>query len=138
VLDETTEFGRRATRRLHEAIIGWLTTVSADGAPQPIPVWFLWDGDRSMLLYSRPGMRKLQNIEVNPHVSLNLDSDGYDSDVVICWGEARLSDDPQASEVPKYIEKYAGPIESLGWTPESFAKDFSVPFRIELTRIYGH
>ena len=137
MLDETTDFGQRATRRLHEAIIGWLTTVTPDGAPQPIPVWFLWDGDRSMLLYSRPGMRKLRNMEANPRVSLNLDSDGYDSDIVVCWGEAHLSDDPPATEVPEYIEKYAGPIEFLGWTPESFAKDFSVPFRIALSRIHG-
>jgi PPOX class probable F420-dependent enzyme len=138
VLDASTEFGQRAARRLREAIIGWLTTITPDGAPRPVPVWFLWDGDRSMLLYSRPGKRKLANIEANPHVSLNLDSDGYDADIVICWGEMSLSDDPPATEVPGYIAKYAQPIADLGWTPESFAADFSVPLRIELTRIHGH
>ena len=138
MLDETTEFGQRATRRLHEAIIGWLTTVTPEGAPQPIPVWFLWDGASSMLLYSRPGRRKLRNIEANPQVSLNLDSDGFDTDIVVCWGEARVSTDSPATDVPRYIEKYAGPIAALGWTPESFAADFSVPFRIELSRIHGH
>ena len=54
MLDQSTEFGARATRRLHEAIIGWLTTVAADGGPRPIPVWFLWDGGDSILLYSPP------------------------------------------------------------------------------------
>lgn len=138
MLDETTEFGRRAARRLHEAIVGWLTTVSPEGAPQPVPVWFLWDGGRSLLLYSRPGMPKLRNLEANPHVSLNLDSDGRGSDIVICRGEARRSDDPPANEVPEYVEKYAEQVELLGWTPESFAKDYSVPLRIELRRIHGH
>jgi PPOX class probable F420-dependent enzyme len=137
VLDETTEFGQRAARRLREEIIGWLTTVSPEGAPQPIPVWFLWDGDRSMLIYSRPGKRKLQNIERNPKVSVNLDSDRLDADIVICWGEARVSDDPPADVVPEYIAKYAERIAALGWTPESFAADFSVPLRVELTRIHG-
>jgi PPOX class probable F420-dependent enzyme len=137
VLDGTTEFGQRATRRLHEAIIGWLTTVSPAGMPQPIPVWFLWDGGSSVLLYSRPGKRKLENLAANPKVSLNLDSDGIEADVVVCWGEIRVSDDAPANEVPEYVAKYAERIDALGWTPESFAADFSVPLRIEVSRIHG-
>lgn len=137
MLDESSEFGARAGRRLREDIIGWLTTVTPDGAPQPVPIWFLWDGDRSVLLYSRPGKRKLRNIDANPRVSLNLDSDGVDADIVVCWGEARVSSDPLADRVPAYIAKYAESIAALGWTPESFAADFSVPIRLDLTRIHG-
>ena len=137
MLDESTEFGRRATRRLNEAIIGWLTTVTAEGAPRPIPVWFLWDGDRSILLYSRPDKRKLANVAANPQVSLSLDSDGIEADIVICWGVMQISDDPPSNEVPAYLAKYAHRIEALGWTPDGFAADFSVPLRIELTRIHG-
>ena len=84
MLEESTEFGAHAARRLREEIIGWLTTVTTRGAPRPIPVWFLWDGDRSILLYSRPEKRKLANIAANPNASLNLDSDGVDADIVIC------------------------------------------------------
>jgi PPOX class probable F420-dependent enzyme len=137
VLDETTAFGRRAARRLREDIIGWLTTVTPDGAPRPIPIWFLWNGDRSILLYSRPEKRKLANLAANPRVSLNLDSDGVDADIVICWGEAHVSNDPPANEVPAYVEKYAERIAALGWTPDGFAADFSVPLRIDLSRIHG-
>jgi PPOX class probable F420-dependent enzyme len=137
VLDESTDFGKRAAQRLRADVIGWLTTVTPDGGPRPIPVWFLWDGDRSLLVYSRPDKRKLANIAANPRVSLNLDSDGIDADIIICWGEARVSDDPPATEVPEYVEKYATPIERLGWTPESFAADFSVPLRIDISRIHG-
>ena len=137
MLDETTEFGAHAARRLREEIIGWLTTVTPKGAPRPIPVWFLWDGDRSILLYSRPEKRKLENIAANPNVSLNLDSDRVDADIVICWGEIRASDDPPANRVPEYVEKYAERIAALGWTPESFAADFNVPLRIAVSRIHG-
>jgi PPOX class probable F420-dependent enzyme len=137
VLDESTDFGKHAGRRLREEIIGWLTTVTAEGAPRPIPVWFLWDGDRSILLYSRPDKRKLANIAANPNVSLNLDSDRVDADIVICWGEIRVTDDPPSNEVPEYVEKYRERIAALGWTPESFAADFSVPLRIAVSRIHG-
>lgn len=137
MLDETTEFGARAARRLREEIIGWLTTVTPTGAPRPIPIWFLWDGDRSLLLYSKPGRAKLRNIAANPHVSLNLDGNRAGGDIVVCSGEARVSDDPPAAEVPAYVAKYAGRIATLGWTPESFAADYAVPVRIDLTRIHG-
>jgi PPOX class probable F420-dependent enzyme len=137
VLDESTEFGTHAARRLREEIIGWLTTVTPKGAPRPVPVWFLWDGDRSILLYSRPEKRKLENIAANPNVSLNLDSDRVDADIVICWGEIRVSDDPPADRVAEYVAKYAERIAALGWTPESFAADFSVPLRIDVSRIHG-
>jgi PPOX class probable F420-dependent enzyme len=137
VLDESTAFGAHAAKRLREEIIGWLTTVTPEGAPRPIPVWFLWDGDRSILLYSRPEKPKLANMKANPNVSLNLDSDGIDADIVICWGEMRESDDPPSNEVPEYIEKYRERIAALGWTLESFAADYSVPLRIEVSRIHG-
>jgi PPOX class probable F420-dependent enzyme len=137
VLDESTKFGAHAAKRLREEIIGWLTTVTAEGAPRPIPVWFLWDGDRSILLYSRPDKQKLRNIAANPNVSLNLDSDRVDADIVVCWGQIRVSDDPPSNEVPEYLEKYRERIAALGWTPESFAADFNVPLRIDVSRIHG-
>jgi PPOX class probable F420-dependent enzyme len=138
VIDESTEFGRRAARRLREERIGWLTTVSPQGSPTPVPVWFLWDGDRSILLYSRPATPKLRNIEHNPRVSLNLDGNGQGGDIVVCLGTARVSDDPPAHRVSEYAEKYAPLIERNRWTPESFAADYSVPIRIDLMRIRGH
>jgi PPOX class probable F420-dependent enzyme len=138
VLDESSEFGTRAARRLREEIIGWLTTVSPTGQPQPVPVWFLWGGDSSILLYSRPDKRKLANIAANPRVSLNLDSDGIEADIVVVWGEMRPSDDPPADQVADYVEKYRGRIEALSWkTPDVFAADFSVPLRIQVSRIHG-
>src|SRR3954471_19240313 len=138
MLDQSTEFGQRAARRLNEAIIGWLTTVTPAGQPQPIPVWFLWDGDGSILMYSRPDTRKLANIAANPKISLNLDSDGIEADIVVVWGEMHVSSDPPASEVAGYVEKYRGRIEALTWkTPEKYAEDFSVPLRIEISRIHG-
>ena len=138
MLDLETEFGARAARRLREDVLAWLTTVDRRGTPQPIPVWFLWDGDSSILLYSRPDKPKLRNIEANPRVSLNLDGNGRGGDIVVCLGEARVSDDPPADEIPDYVEKYAPLIERNRWTPSSFAADYSVPLRIAITRIRGH
>ena len=106
VLDPSTDFGARATRRLNEEIIGWLTTVSPSGQPQPVPVWFLWDGDESILLYSRPDKPKLSNIERNPRVSLHLDGNGLGGDVVVVLGAGAISTTRRRTRCPEYVEKY--------------------------------
>jgi PPOX class probable F420-dependent enzyme len=138
LVDTSTEFGQRAERRLREEKIAWLTTVAPSGMPQPVPVWFLWDGGDSVLIYSRPDTPKLRAIGANPCVSLNLDGNGQGGDIVVAAGEASVSDDPAAHEVPDYVEKYAPLIERNRWTPESFAADYSVPIRVRVRRIRGH
>ena len=137
VIDPATPFGERAQRRLREDRIAWLTTTSADGTPQPVPVWFLWEPPASFLLYSRPGMAKLRNIAERPRVSLHLDSDGNGGDIVVVLGDCAVSDDPPAHEVADYVEKYGAFIARNSWTPESFAADYSVPLRIEATAVRG-
>jgi len=99
LLDLATEFGARADRRLREELIGWLVTVNPAGAPVPVPVWFLWEGAGSLLIYSRPNTAKLRNIAAGPRVSVHLDGDGAGGDVVVASGRARLSDDPAADAV---------------------------------------
>jgi PPOX class probable F420-dependent enzyme len=137
-IDTSTPFGERAQRRLRDDKVGWLTTVSQDGTPQPVPVWFLWDGGSSFLIYSRPNTAKLRNIAERPRVSLHLDGNGQGGDVVVVLGDAGLSDDPPAHALPGYVEKYREFIARNDWTPESFAADYSVPLRVEATQLRGH
>jgi len=137
-IDTSTAFGERAARRIREEVVGWLVTVSPAGAPQPVPVWFLWDGAGSVLLYSRPGKPKLRNIAANPRVALHLDGNGQGGDIVVLSGTAAVSDDPPADRIDDYVAKYLPLIERAGWTPASFAADYSVPVHIALTRLGGH
>jgi PPOX class probable F420-dependent enzyme len=123
-----------AQERLRDNVTIWLTTVSPERQPQSTPVWFLWDGS-TFLVYSRPDTPKLANIASNPKVSVHLDGDAAGNDVVTFEGNAEvLRDQPPADQVPAYAEKYRGPIGDYGWTPESFAADYSVPIRITPTR----
>jgi PPOX class probable F420-dependent enzyme len=135
-LDPSTEFGARVARRLADELIGWLVTVNGRGAPQPSPIWFLWD-ENSILLYSQPETAKLRNIAANPRVAMHLPADAVGDDVVIVSGGAAVSDDPPAHDLPRYLDKYGELIERNGWTPESFAADYSVPVRIRPTGLRG-
>ncbi len=136
-IDTSTPFGERAQRRLRDDKLAWLTTVTADGTPQPVPVWFLWDGAESFLIYSKPDTAKLRNIAARPRVSLHLDGNGEGGDIVVVLGDAAVTSDRPASEVPEYVEKYRAFIARNTWTPESFAADYSVPLRITATGLRG-
>ena len=99
------EFGLRVLQRLqHEAIV-WLTTVSADGTPQPNPVWFYWDGE-NCLIYSKADSAKLHNIARNSKVALSFEgATEKGGDVAVITGEALV--DLHASPPPDgYIQKY--------------------------------
>ncbi len=135
--DPESPFGLRVARRLDVDALAWLTTVGRDGTPQPVPVWFLRDGDE-ILLYSKPGTPKLANIAARPRVSLHLDGDGRGGDIVVLVGTARRTDDPPAHEVPAYVAKYAWGIARIGLTPETFAAAYSVPVRIAVEKVRGH
>jgi PPOX class probable F420-dependent enzyme len=137
-IDTSSEFGARVARRLQEEHLIWLTTVGADLAPHPVPVWFLWDGE-TFLVYSQPDKPKLGHIKRHPHVSLNFDGDGLGRNIVVINGEARLDPSaPPADAIPEYVEKYKDYIPRIGMTPAQLAKAFSVPIRITPTRLSGH
>jgi PPOX class probable F420-dependent enzyme len=137
-IDTGSEFGARVARRLAEEPIGWLTTVSANGTPQPSPVWFLWDGE-TVLIYSQPNTPKLRHIAANPRVSLNLDGNGRGGDIVILTGEARVDEAaPSSDTLPAYQAKYATGIRQLGMTAASFAQAYSIPIRFTPSRLRGH
>jgi PPOX class probable F420-dependent enzyme len=136
-IDTSSTFGRRVMERLQSEQVIWLTTVSADGTPQPSPVWFLWDGQQ-ILMYSMAKAPKLRHIQANPNVALNFDSD-EGGDVVILTGQARIPEsEPAANQTPAYLEKYREAIGEIGMNPESFAQAYSVPVRITPTRLRGH
>ncbi len=136
-IDFSSDFGKRALERLRNEQIVWLTTVTAKGVPQPSPVWFLWQ-DEAIIIYSQPSTPKLRAIDANPNVSLNFDATDSGENVVVIQGTAEIVETgPTAAQVPAYIEKYAGGLESLSMTPESFAGSFSVLIRVVPKRLRG-
>ena len=135
--DPTTPFGQRVAERLEHEHLIWLTTTSADGTPQPNPVWFLWDGD-TMLIYNKTDARRLTHIQRNPHISLNFDGNGRGGDIIVLTGTARLtSDDPSPDQHPRYVEKYHERIARSFHTPERFATLYPIPVRITITKVRG-
>src|SRR5712664_349215 len=117
-LDPSTEAGVRALDRLEHELMGWVTTVNPDGQPQSSPIWFLWR-DGVVLVYSHVRAPRNANVESNPRVSFNLNTDPDGDDVVTMEGTARIDLTlPPSTDDPAYQAKHGHMIERYGWTAE--------------------
>jgi PPOX class probable F420-dependent enzyme len=115
----------------------WLTTVRADGMPQPTPVWFVWENG-TFLLYSKPDAQKLRNIRQNPKVALSFNLDPEAEEFVVIMGEAIIDDAaPRAHEHKAYVKKYGDGIKRLQWTPEQMSGMYSVAIRVTPSHVRG-
>jgi len=132
---DNSRSGRQAAQKLRDEEIIWLTTVSPKGQPESVPVWFYWDGE-TVLIYSQPNKPKVRNIEANPRVALNFNSDPQANQVVRMSGRATIdASAPKATGVPGMLEKYRESIKRLGTTPEQFAQGYPVAIRITPVKV---
>ncbi len=113
----------------------WITTVRADGLPQPTPVWFIWY-EESILIYTMRNAQKLKNIEAHPKVALSVCSDFEGEDFVVIFGEAWVDRAPTPfTEIAAYMDKYRDGITRLGTNPQDMAADYPVAIRVSVERI---
>ncbi len=85
----TVEFTQEVSDRLSSDKYGWMTTVAKSGQPVPRLVWFYFDGN-DVIVYSQPNAAKVRHINAHQRVSLNLDSDGNGSGIIIVGGVASV------------------------------------------------
>jgi PPOX class probable F420-dependent enzyme len=132
--DSGSEKDAHALERLRSEMIGWLTSVTPDGQPQTMPIWFLWD-DGELLIYSDRRAKRNANIRANPRVSLHLGDDGGGGDIVVIEGEARIDEStPPLPENEAYLAKYGRWIVDQLGSAEEMARVYNVPLRIHPTR----
>ena len=131
----TAELTQEVSQRLESDKYAWLTTVAKSGQPVPRLVWFFFDGE-DVTVYSMPDAAKVAHIKAHPRVSLNLDSDGNGSGVVVVGGEARVDAvdaDPLADS--QYQAKYGEYAKSMGMT-EEFLGAFTTRLKISIDKVW--
>jgi PPOX class probable F420-dependent enzyme len=128
------EFTQEVSERLNADHYGWLTSVAKSGQPVPRLVWFYLDGT-DVIVYSMPDAAKVRHIEARPGVSLNLDSDGNGSGIIVVGGNAVVDEvgvDPRKDAA--YWQKYSADVERFGLT-EAIAA-YSTRLRIGIDKVW--
>jgi PPOX class probable F420-dependent enzyme len=134
-----SDFGNRLRARLRDEPLIWLTTIGADGTPQPNPVWYLWEeDDDALLIYNANAAHRIAHVAARPQVALNFDADSDGGNVMVFAGTAEHAGDaPASKDHDDYLAKYAERIVGIGSNQEKFAQDYSVPLRIRITKVRG-
>jgi PPOX class probable F420-dependent enzyme len=119
----------KARRMLAHELIAWFTTVSPEGRPHAVPVWFFWH-DGAAHVFSEPHTVKVRHVRAGSPVLLHLNAGGpFGDDVVILDGAAEVSDRDAASVLADfrdgYLEKYADAIADYGLPIEEIQAKFS-------------
>jgi PPOX class probable F420-dependent enzyme len=139
LFDAATEQGRHALERLETAYAAWLTTVTPDGQPQSMPIWFTWDpesGDGGeIVVYGDHRAKRNRNLEANPRVSFHVADRDRGEDFVTVEGTARIDPGyPPVGENARYLAKYGETIDRHYGGPAQFGQTYSMPIRITPTR----
>jgi PPOX class probable F420-dependent enzyme len=132
-------FGDRVRRRLQDESTIWFVSVGRDGTPAPNLVWFHWDGEATLVVYSRPDARRLVHLASHEQVALNLDSNGSGGDMIIVSGTA--GPDPSVAPADRhegFLAKYREAMTGVSGSPEAFAADYSEAIRVDLRKVRGH
>ena len=115
----------------------WLSTVSPDGMPSVVPIWFSWDGE-AVLILTKPGQRKVDNMRANNRVMLALGNEEDDFDVGLIEARAEFTDTDAASFMPdSHWTKYARDLAGIGLGRQEYLATYSQPIRIVPTRYLG-
>jgi PPOX class probable F420-dependent enzyme len=119
----------KARRMLQTDLIAWFTTVTSDGKPHAVPVWFFWHDGR-VVIFSEPGTVKVTHVREGSPVLVHLHAGGpFGDDVVILHGRAEVSERDAESWIGEfrdaYAEKYADAIDAYGMPLEAIPEKFS-------------
>jgi PPOX class probable F420-dependent enzyme len=134
MFDTGSEDDAYALARLDTERVGWLTTVTADGQPQTMPIWYIRDGS-GLLFYSDNRAKRLANIAANPRVSFHLRTDELAWDLLVIEGTARIDTDaPTMPNHAAYCARYGDQIAASFESPEKMSERYSVAVRITPVR----
>lgn len=130
----SAELTSEVVDRLTNDQYGWLTTVAKSGQPVPKLIWFFFDGT-ALFVYTLPSAAKVAHVQRHPQVSLNLDSDGNGSGIIVIGGEATVdATDVDCRNDAPYWGKYAEAAAKFGLTDAMAA--YSTRIKVSIDKVW--
>lgn len=133
VFDPSDEVHARVLARLESETVAWIGSNGRDGYPHAVPVWFLWLGDRAVVL-SQPETAKVRNLRADPKVLLHLEAGADGEQLAVLRGLATVSDGAGPAWVEsigeRYEAKYDEWMQRLNLTLESMFTSYSTVIEV--------
>jgi len=104
----------RVEAKLAESKNYWLCSVRPDGRPHTVPRWGVFL-DNKFYYDGSPETRHAQNLAINPHVALHLESG---DEAVILEGESHPASKPDPELAARLAEGYRAKYAAHGYSPE--------------------
>jgi PPOX class probable F420-dependent enzyme len=133
-------FGAKIRSKFDHDMVVWLTTVGADGTPQPNPVWFVVDDQHhdTVVVYNMADSSRLQHLQVRPQVSLSFNNGDGNRDAVVLTGTAVIdSKVTPADRNDAFLQKYRHHMTKVGFTPAKYAAAFPTAIRVTIKKARG-
>jgi PPOX class probable F420-dependent enzyme len=126
--DPSNEVHSRVLARLESEQVAWIGSNGRDGFPHAVPVWFLWLGDRAVVL-SQPETAKARNLRTDPKVLLHLEAGADGEQLAVLRGTATVSDGAGPEWAHRigdqYRDKYDEWMQRLDLTVETMFGSYS-------------
>lgn len=135
LLSEETPFAMRAKHHLMNDPIILFTTVDGRGRPQPNPVWFLWNGAETFLIYNKESALRLRHVARNPNVASTFNA--QTGDVLIVTGTAHRVAAGLAHDNQEYVKKYGPSMIRIAGSVEQMGLDYPVALEVTISDIRG-
>lgn len=120
---------------LHERRFAVLATINADGSPHLSAMWYLLDEDNTIMMNTKVGRIKEQNMRHDPRISLCFE----DGDYLTMSGTAEFIDDPEQGQrdIHRLAVRYGGEEAANKQMEEQFSKEQRVTIRLKCERIFA-
>jgi PPOX class probable F420-dependent enzyme len=112
----------------------WLSSVTPDGSPHLVPIWFSWDGQR-LFIASKPDARKVRNLRENPRLMLAIGEPDEDFDVGLVEAEAEIPNAATREIMPAgHLARYRSRMRAIGLDDQEYLDTYSQPILVTPTR----
>ena len=98
----------RAREVLKQPVIVRINTVTPDGYPHSVPIWFMLDGD-DLIVFTERKSAKVKHLLANPHGSLAFGGDPVGSPCYLIEGDFVIEDDPDHAVTSRVTHHYETP-----------------------------
>ena len=116
VFDPAVKTHARTLERLETEQVAWLGTIGRDGYPHAVPIWFLWQDGRALIM-SEPETAKVRNIRANDRVLLHLEAGADGEQLNVLPGVATLSPQPSTAWLPRIAAPYTAKYDAALFDP---------------------